>query len=362
MTEDITPSSLPLPQCPPLSSLSPRPRTCPSAADVWCARAHAPCSCGFVQQGTGWHLCCILPAISWRFMVPSAKPRVLQTVRRNFRRRTSGNLRKSVCIICVAPLSTSDESQGCSAEEEDSHGIMFGRSRNGSSPTLLQHPSGSASHCTPSVPAVSPAPCEDAGEVHLFIFWNSLGEKGTRKGIQAVAAHPELEILEVHVKRWPEEAEAFAKCHQNFYRNNHAEKGYTVPPQFLQDGFVGKVKGTGPFTVVLAAVNCEAVKRVAAAPCKGSADCDNAPKAELLVFFKKQLRKGLSKGNKYAIHATVNGKEALHDVTSLFGDGYYEKLVRQKKAGERWNDVAVHDQQVSCVDPHGAAGQRSGQR
>ena len=28
---------------------------------------------------------------------------------------------------------------------------------------------------------------------------------------------------------------------------------------------------------------------------QGSADCDNAPKAELLVFFKKQLRKGLSK-------------------------------------------------------------------
>mmetsp|Transcript_39517 Transcript_39517/g.112058 ORF Transcript_39517/g.112058 Transcript_39517/m.112058 type:complete len:236 (-) Transcript_39517:84-791(-) len=200
--------------------------------------------------------------------------------------------------------------------------------------------------------------CNDAGDVHVFVFWSSLGDKGARRGIQAVAAHPELEILEVHMKQWPHQTAAFAECHRNFYGNNHAEKGFTVPPQFLKDDFVAQVKGTGPFTVVLAAVNCEAVRNVSAAPCKApveTPECDNAPKAELLVFFKKQLRKGLSKGNKYGIHATVNGKEARHDVASLFGSGYYQKLLQKKKDGIEWNQETLRDGQTSCVEPHGPA-------
>ena len=53
-------------------------------------------------------------------------------------------------------------------------------------------------------------------------------------------------------------------------------QGFTVPPQFMEDTFVERVKGTGPFTVVLVAVDCEAVKKVTIAPCHDSKVCPHS--------------------------------------------------------------------------------------
>ena len=48
----------------------------------------------------------------------------------------------------------------------------------------------------------------------------------------------------------------------------HHCQGFKVPPQFMEDSFVERVKGTGPFTVVLVALDCKAAKeKVTVAPC-----------------------------------------------------------------------------------------------
>lgn len=119
-------------------------------------------------------------------------------------------------------------------------------------------------------------------------------------------------------------------------------QGFTVPSLFLQANFVQRKKGTGPFTVVLVAVDCSDVQNVSVAPCdqskvrpvfatripfgrrcagklqaglclrfpvpvhpvpnesseqpwQAAEQCDNAPKADMLTFLKKRLRNTLSK-------------------------------------------------------------------
>eukprot|EP00873_Tetraselmis_striata_P002163 jgi/Tetstr1/422427/TSEL_013265.t1 len=199
--------------------------------------------------------------------------------------------------------------------------------------------------------------CGGVGDVHVAVFWAALGERGTRAGVQALAETPGVTVLEVHSKRWPRDPAEFAACHRNFYANNHAEKGFTVPPRYIEPGFIAQAKGTGPFTVVLAAVDCGSVSHVSVAPCTNklqaadTAGCDNAPKSVMLLTLKRMLRKRLSKANKYAVHATVNGNEAVHDVTSLFGVSYYAKLVAAKRAGRRWDGEVTQHHSVECVQP-----------
>eukprot|EP00191_Tetraselmis_sp_GSL018_P012395 CAMPEP_0177619866 /NCGR_PEP_ID=MMETSP0419_2-20121207/26534_1 /TAXON_ID=582737 /ORGANISM="Tetraselmis sp., Strain GSL018" /LENGTH=233 /DNA_ID=CAMNT_0019119253 /DNA_START=330 /DNA_END=1026 /DNA_ORIENTATION=+ len=171
----------------------------------------------------------------------------------------------------------------------------------------------------------------------------------TRNALSSLRNQTGLRILEVHLKQWPKSASDFAVCHRNFYANNHAEKNFSVPSQFFEDSFVEKVKGTGPFTVVATAVSCFSASNVTVASCGQAEECDNAPKSVFLVSLKKRLRKTFSKGNKYAIHATVNRNEAMHDAESLFGPGYYEALVRKKLGGATWNGAVRRDQTVGCV-------------
>lgn len=191
------------------------------------------------------------------------------------------------------------------------------------------------------------------GDVHVFIFWHALGERLTRAGIQAVADTPGVTLLEVHVMRWPSSTDSFAACHRKFYANNHAEKGYAVPQRrrYYKPELIESSKGTGPFTVVLFAVDCDSVKDVHVAPCGRQGDeCDNAPKAVMLLTLKRMLRKRISTTNKYAIHGTVNGNEAVHDVTSLFGPGYYSRLVSKKHEKRSWNGELTTHPSVECVD------------
>uniref|UniRef100_A0A061QNQ1 Uncharacterized protein n=1 Tax=Tetraselmis sp. GSL018 TaxID=582737 RepID=A0A061QNQ1_9CHLO len=191
--------------------------------------------------------------------------------------------------------------------------------------------------------------CGPTGHVHLIVLWSALGVRMTRNALSSLRNQTGLRILEVHLKQWPKSASDFAVCHRNFYANNHAEKNFSVPSQFFEDSFVEKVKGTGPFTVVATAVSCFSASNVTVASCGQAEECDNAPKSVFLVSLKKRLRKTFSKGNKYAIHATVNRNEAMHDAESLFGPGYYEALVRKKLGGATWNGAVRRDQTVGCV-------------
>lgn len=187
------------------------------------------------------------------------------------------------------------------------------------------------------------ARCEDVvGYPHLFILWERSPPKNNERFLDSLEKTDGIDVMEVHTMHFEQGADGFAECHLNFYTNNNCGKEPSYSQVFMSRDYLSRMKGVGPFTVVLYKFNCTDTNSQAIL------NLWRGLYSDYLRALKASLRKQYSTVSKFTIHGTMNRLESMVDIESLFGPEKFGELTKLAKQGLRWSGQIVDHKTSAC--------------